>query len=117
MSDLPNSIYDIYSMLIIAIVQAQVVVYSPGMAGRLKIREVARQRGIGQSKLSRLADIDVRVLHRYFSESYINITIISLEKLARALYAGICDLIESEPPIEKIEQNEGKEGDREKGNG
>ncbi len=64
---------------------------------RLKIKEVAREKGISQAKLSRLADVDVRVIQKVFRNPYSHISLATLEKIARALGSDPRDLIEVVP--------------------
>jgi DNA-binding Xre family transcriptional regulator len=60
---------------------------------RVKLREVAQERGISQSKLMRKADVDIRTIQRLYRDPYTNITLATLEKLAVALECDICDLL------------------------
>jgi DNA-binding Xre family transcriptional regulator len=65
---------------------------------RLKVKEVARQRGISQGKLSRLSDVDLTTLQRiYKNPTSANVTVFTLDKLARALGVDASELIESVP--------------------
>jgi DNA-binding Xre family transcriptional regulator len=65
---------------------------------RLKVKEVARQRGISQGKLSRLSDVDLTTLQRiYKNPTAANVTVFTLDKLARALGVDASELIESVP--------------------
>ncbi len=65
---------------------------------RLKVKEVAKQRGISQGKLSRLSDVDLTTLQRiYKNPTAANVTVSTLDKLARALGVDVSELIESIP--------------------
>ena len=65
---------------------------------RLKVKEVAKQKGISQGKLSRLADVDLTTLQRiYKNPTAANVTVFTLGKLARALGVDVSELIESVP--------------------
>nr|BBH93294.1 hypothetical protein KTA_14930 [Thermogemmatispora argillosa] len=74
---------------------------------RIKLREVAQSKGIGQSRLSRLADMDVHMIQRLYRDPYANITLATLEKLARALRVELAELIELDPPLEKEPEADG----------
>lgn len=63
---------------------------------RLKVKEVASQKGITQSKLSRISDINSRTMHDiYYEPTTTNITMSTLDKIAVALGVDISELIES----------------------
>jgi DNA-binding Xre family transcriptional regulator len=65
---------------------------------RIKVKEVAKSKGISQSKLSRLADVNVSTIQRiYRNPTTTNINIFTLEKIARALDVNVSELIESVP--------------------
>ncbi|WP_052890475.1 helix-turn-helix domain-containing protein [Thermogemmatispora carboxidivorans] len=68
---------------------------------RIKLRELAQQKGVSQSRLSRLADLNVGMIQRIYHDPYTNITLSTLEKLARALRVELAELIELDPPLEK----------------
>jgi transcriptional regulator with XRE-family HTH domain len=70
---------------------------------RLKIKELAKERGISQLKLGRLADIDterMRRIFRYGDSQHCNLTLTSLDRIARALSVDASALIESVPDPE-----------------
>jgi DNA-binding Xre family transcriptional regulator len=64
---------------------------------RLRVKEVAKEKGIGQGKLQRMADMDIKTIRKMYRNPYTIITTETLDKLARAL--GV-------PPGELIEQVE-----------
>lgn len=64
---------------------------------RLKIQEVAEQKGFSMSKLQRSADISYRTIKLIYKDPYRDINLSTLEKIARALKVSICDLIEELP--------------------
>jgi transcriptional regulator with XRE-family HTH domain len=68
---------------------------------RLKIKEIAQQRGISQRKLAKLTDMDVRHIQRILRNPYASITMQTLDKLAQALDVDASLLIESDPPLSK----------------
>jgi len=64
---------------------------------RLKVREVAEAQGLSQSRLSRLADVDPKVVRQVYQQPSASITLYVLDKLAKALHVDISQLIESVP--------------------
>ncbi len=63
---------------------------------KIKVKEIAKSKGISQSKLSRLADVNVSTLQRiYRNPTETNINIFTLEKIAKALGVDVSELIES----------------------
>ena len=61
---------------------------------RLRVKEIAQQQGLGQGKLARMADMDIKTLARIYKNPYAEVSSVTLEKLARALSVSIADLIE-----------------------
>ena len=65
---------------------------------RLKVKEIAQQKGISQGKLSRLSDVDLTTLQRIYRQpESANITLYTLDRLAKALGVDASELIESIP--------------------
>lgn len=62
---------------------------------RIKLREAALKAGISQSKLSRRADVDLRIIQRVYRDPYTNINLHTLDKLAMALNVNASTLIDS----------------------
>ncbi len=62
---------------------------------RIKLREVAKEQGISQAKLSRKADVDLRTIQRIYKDPYTNIGLHTLDKLSTALEVDASLLIES----------------------
>jgi DNA-binding Xre family transcriptional regulator len=62
---------------------------------RLRVREVAAQKGLSMAKLARRADIDYKTVQRIFRDPYREVTTTTLDKLAVALGVPVTDLIES----------------------
>ena len=73
------------------------------MAVRLRVKEVAREKGISMGKLQRDADVAYNTVKRMFKDPYYVTTTETLGKLARAL--GV-------PPGELIEEVSDEESDR-----
>jgi DNA-binding Xre family transcriptional regulator len=64
---------------------------------RLRIKEVAKSKGISQSKLGRMADVDVKTMRRIFTEPTEPIITTTLDRIAKALQVDASELIESIP--------------------
>lgn len=70
---------------------------------RLRVREIAQKKGITQTRLSYLAELDIERLRRvwnYGDSERSNITLIVLDRLAKALEVDASELIESVPDPE-----------------
>ena len=62
---------------------------------RLRIKELAEQRGLTQSKLMRMADLNMKTVQGLYREPYrINVAYLTLEKIAKALDVSIDALFE-----------------------
>lgn len=61
---------------------------------RLRVKEIAQQQGLGQGKLARMADVDIKTLARIYKNPYAEVSSVTIEKLAHALSVSIIDLIE-----------------------
>jgi DNA-binding Xre family transcriptional regulator len=68
---------------------------------RLRVKEVASQKGISMAKLARRADIDYKTVQRIYRDPYREVTTTTLDKLAMALSVSVTELIESVPDTEK----------------
>lgn len=64
---------------------------------RLKVKEIAQEKSLSQSRLGRLADIDQGTMRRIFHDPTPNITLETLNRLARALHMHPAELIDYEP--------------------
>jgi DNA-binding Xre family transcriptional regulator len=51
---------------------------------RLRVKEIAEEKNISQSKLSRLADIGYSTVRRIFDDPYCSISIDTLNKIAKS---------------------------------
>lgn len=66
------------------------------MIVRLRVKEVAKEKGISQGKLSRTADVDINTLRRiYRNPESANVTVGTLARLATALGVDVRELLES----------------------
>lgn len=61
---------------------------------RLRVKEIAEQKGYNMSSLARKADIGFSTVKRIFQDPYKEVTTTTLEKLAKALEVPTADLIE-----------------------
>ena len=62
---------------------------------RLRVKELADQRGITQSKLMRMADLNMKTVQGLYREPYrFNVAYLTLEKIAKALDVSIDELFE-----------------------
>jgi DNA-binding Xre family transcriptional regulator len=64
---------------------------------RLRVKEVAQEKGFSQGRLSRVANIDENTLKRIYRDPYAIITTETLDKLAKALGVPSSALIEDVP--------------------
>jgi lambda repressor-like predicted transcriptional regulator len=67
------------------------------MAVRLRVKEVAREKGISMGKLHRQADVSYKTIKRIYSDPYYATTTITLGKLAKVLGVPPGELIEEVP--------------------
>jgi DNA-binding Xre family transcriptional regulator len=61
---------------------------------RLRVKEVATLKGIGQGRLQRKADMDIKTVRKILNDPFAIITTETLDKLARALEVDPRELIE-----------------------
>jgi transcriptional regulator with XRE-family HTH domain len=63
---------------------------------RLKVKELAQARGFSQAKLSRKSDVDLTTLRKIYNQpTSANVTLETLDRLAKALEVDVRELIES----------------------
>ncbi len=67
------------------------------MAVRLRVKEVAQEKGISMGKLHRAADVSYKTIKRIYSDPFYATTTITLGKLARVLRVSPGELIEEVP--------------------
>jgi DNA-binding Xre family transcriptional regulator len=79
------------------------------MAVRLRVKEVAREKGISMGKLQRDADVAYNTVKRMFKDPYYITTTETLGKLARALRVSPGELIEEVNEGELHEEEKEKE--------
>lgn len=61
---------------------------------RLRLKEVAEEKGFTMSGLSRASDVSFKTVKRLFRNPYADANASTLEKLALALRVEVADLIE-----------------------
>jgi DNA-binding Xre family transcriptional regulator len=64
---------------------------------RLKIREIAEAKKINMSKLSRMADVNYNTIRAIWDNEMKDMTVSTLEKIAKALKVDVAELIEVLP--------------------
>jgi len=67
------------------------------MAVRLRVREVAKEKGFSMGRLHRQADVSYKTIKRIYSDPFYATTTITLGKLAKVLGVPPGDLIEEAP--------------------
>ena len=67
---------------------------------RLKVKEVAKEKGISMAKLSRMADLNPRTVQAIYSDPYRDVAYSTLLKIAKALNVDVSDLTEEVPDNE-----------------
>ena len=72
------------------------------MAVRLRVKEVAKEKGISMGKLQRDADIAYNTIKRMFKDPYYITTTETLGKLARVLGVSPGELIEEIPESARV---------------
>jgi len=61
---------------------------------RLKVKEIAKEKGITMARLSRLADVNPRTVEAIYKDPFRDVAYSTLAKLARALDVDVSELIE-----------------------
>lgn len=65
---------------------------------RLRVKELAEQKGYTQSKLMRVADLNMKTIQGLYREPYrLSVSYLTLEKVAKALDVSIEGLFEEVP--------------------
>ena len=67
------------------------------MAVRLRVKEVAKEKGMSMGKLHRQADVSYKTIKRIYSDPFYATTTITLGKLAKVLGVPPGELIEEAP--------------------
>ncbi len=64
---------------------------------RLRVKELAKQKGMSMGKLSRMADVSYRTVQRIYNDPAYFPTLPTLEKIAHVLGVPTSELIEDVP--------------------
>ena len=64
---------------------------------RLRVKEIAEQKGFSQGKLQRRTDVDIKTIRKMYRNPYTIITTETLSKLGKALGIDPRELIEEVP--------------------
>lgn len=75
------------------------------MAVRLKVKEVAKEKGISMGKLHRQADVSYKTIKRIYSDPFYATTTVTLGKLAKVLGVPPGELIEEVPDEQALLYN------------
>jgi transcriptional regulator with XRE-family HTH domain len=67
---------------------------------RLKVKEVAKAKGISQRQLFMRSGVDIKTIQNIYRDPHTNITLETLAKLAQVLGVDVSELIENEPKTE-----------------
>jgi len=61
---------------------------------RLRIKEIAQEKGVGMAKLSRLADISYKTIQKVWRNPYHDASLSTLNRIARVLNVPATELLE-----------------------
>ena len=64
---------------------------------RIRVKEIAKQKGISMGKLSRASDVTYRTIQRIYNDPDYIPTLPTLERIGKALGVPTADLIEDVP--------------------
>lgn len=67
---------------------------------RLRIKEVARQKGFSMNKLSQRSEVSYHVIRDIYRDPFKSITTDTLNRLAKALSVPVTEIIEDVPEEE-----------------
>jgi transcriptional regulator with XRE-family HTH domain len=67
------------------------------MRARLKIKEIAQEKGVSLRKLANRSEVDINRIRDLMRDPYLNATTYTLQKLATVLGVDVSELIESVP--------------------
>jgi transcriptional regulator with XRE-family HTH domain len=64
---------------------------------RLRVKEVAQAKGVSMSRLSRISDVNYKTIQQIWRDPFREVSIKTIEKLAKALGVPSHELIEDVP--------------------
>jgi len=67
------------------------------MAVRLRVKEVAKERGFSMGRLSRLSNVAYNTIKRIYDDKNYSPTVNTLMRIAKTLDVSIADLVEDVP--------------------
>jgi transcriptional regulator with XRE-family HTH domain len=67
------------------------------MKARLKIKEIAQEKKMSLRQLAKRSEVDINRVRDLMRNPYLNVTTITLQKLADVLGVDVSELIESVP--------------------
>ncbi len=73
---------------------------------RLRVREVAQEKKISMSKLSRIADVNYKTIQAIWRDPYHGLNTKTLERLAQALGVPTADLLEDVEDVSDKQHDE-----------
>lgn len=68
---------------------------------RLRVRELAEERKISMTRLSRISDVNYKTIQALFNDPYRDVAYSTLDKIAKALKVAVSDLVEDVPDGER----------------
>ena len=71
---------------------------------RLRVKEIALEKGISQGRLSRMSDVDDNTIKRIYRNPTANVNTETLNKIARALGVSPLELMENVPDEQEGDQ-------------
>lgn len=69
---------------------------------RLRVKEMAKERGMSMGRLGRLANIDMSTMKRLYDDSKYNPSLFTIYRIAKALSCTIDELVEENPDEEPV---------------
>lgn len=67
------------------------------MRARLKVKEIALQKGVSQRKLALRSGVDIRTVQRIIKDPYKVVNTLTLQRLADVFEVDVSELLESVP--------------------
>ncbi len=64
---------------------------------RLRVKEIAKEKGFSMGKLSRASDVDYNTIKRMYDDKKYSPTVDTLHKVAKVLKVSIAELVEEVP--------------------
>ncbi len=71
--------------------------YNQDMKTRLRLKEVAEEKGMSMTKLSHRSEVAYNTIRKLFRDPYAEVTVTTLRRLADVLGVSVKDLLEDVP--------------------